>query len=76
MMVLLQTAIFLGVVVTVATSERYTDYNAGESNPNLENPMFWNDAANVLQDLTKFQALYIKFHSCVYVSFHQTALLD
>jgi hypothetical protein len=34
----------------------------------LDNPMYWSDAVNVLQDLKQFQALYIKFHSCVYVT--------
>jgi hypothetical protein len=28
--------------------------------------MYWHDAGNVLQDLDKFQALYVKYHGCVW----------
>ena len=67
-MILHQAAIFLVAVANAVTAERYTNYNVGGSNPNLDNPMYWSDAVNVLQDLKQFQALYIKFHSCVYVT--------
>lgn len=28
--------------------------------------MYWRDADNVMQDLSKFQALYVRYHSCVW----------
>ena len=40
-------------------------YPWGE-NPNNGFKMYWNDAPNVLQDLDKFSALYIKSHGCVW----------
>jgi hypothetical protein len=54
------------LLLAAATSaEKDSNYYPWGSNPNENNPMFWNDAINVLHDLTKFQALYIKYHSCV-----------
>lgn len=55
------------LLLAAATSaEKDSNYYPWGSNPNENNPMFWNDAINVLHDLTKFQALYIKYHSCVW----------
>lgn len=39
------------------------------SNPNVKNKMYWKDSPNVLEDLTKFSALYIKVHGCVWSEF-------
>ena len=39
-------------------------------NPNNQFKMYWNDAANVLQDLSKFSALFIKYHGCVWSECH------
>ena len=36
------------------------------TNPNTNFKMYWKDAANVLQDLSEFQALYIEVHGCVW----------
>ena len=36
------------------------------SNPNTHFKMYWKDAANVLQDLDHFQALYVQVHGCVW----------
>ncbi len=40
------------------------------NNPNNQFKMYWNDAANVLQDLSKFSALFIKYHGCVWSECH------
>jgi hypothetical protein len=37
-------------------------YVAGTGNPNVNEPMYWKDAENVLQDLSKFSALYVRYH--------------
>jgi hypothetical protein len=34
--------------------------------PNNNFKMYWKDAANVLQDLEQFQALYVEVHGCVW----------
>jgi hypothetical protein len=34
----------------------------GTGNPNVNEPMYWKDAENVLQDLSKFSALYVRYH--------------
>jgi hypothetical protein len=39
-------------------------YQYGE-NPNNKFKMYWKDAQNVLQDLSKFRSLHIKYHGCV-----------
>jgi hypothetical protein len=39
-------------------------YRPGTSNPNTSEKMYWRDSVNVLQDLSEFSALYVKFHSC------------
>lgn len=36
------------------------------TNPNNHFKMYWKDAANVIQDLDQFQALYIEVHGCVW----------
>lgn len=67
-MVMLQAVVSFLLLATMATATKDANYYpGGTSNPNVNNPMYWNDAVNVLQDLKQFQALYIKFHSCVYV---------
>jgi len=47
-------------------ADKDTDYYfPGFVNPNVKNEMYWKDSINVLQDLDKFEALYIKYHHCV-----------
>lgn len=36
-------------------------------NPNVNYPLYWSDAPNILDDITQFQSLYITFSGCVYV---------
>lgn len=53
------------VVVTLARAEKDSAYYPdGMENPNVNNKMYWADAANVLEDLSKFDALYISHHGC------------
>jgi hypothetical protein len=40
-------------------------YPYGE-NPNNVFKMYWNDAGNIMQDLSKFSSLYIRYHGCVW----------
>ena len=35
-------------------------------NPNTQYKMYWKDSINVLQDLDQFDALYIRYHHCVW----------
>jgi hypothetical protein len=39
-------------------------YRLGASNPNVNEKMYWRDSFNVLEDLSEFSHLYVKFHSC------------
>ena len=55
----------LFVLATAASASKDSNYYPWGTNPNSANPMFWNDATDILADLTQFQALYIKYHSCV-----------
>jgi hypothetical protein len=51
-------------------------YPKGVTNPNTKNAMYWRDARNVLQDISQFQSLSIKYHSCAYVSVrHQISVV-
>ena len=51
---------------TLALGYQDTDfYYQGFVNPNTENPLYYKDSYNVLQDLGQFSALYIRYHGCV-----------
>lgn len=41
-------------------------YNGGSGNPNVDSTMYWKDAKNVLQDISRFSGLYVQFHSCAW----------
>lgn len=41
-------------------------YVLGTGNPNVNEKMYWKDAENVLQDLSQFSALYVRFHHCAW----------
>jgi hypothetical protein len=54
-------------VILLGLGSAYADkddsyYVAGTGNPNVNEPMYWKDAENVLQDLSKFSALYVRYH--------------
>jgi hypothetical protein len=49
-----------GTIVGADKDDSY--YVAGTGNPNVNEPMYWKDAENVLQDLSKFSALYVRYH--------------
>lgn len=54
-------ALFLGA------AQGYKDdsyYMTGSGNPNVNEKMYWKDAENVLQDLSKFKSLYVEFSHC------------
>ena len=50
-----------------ALSKDYTYYPGNGVNPLVRQPLYYNDAGNVLADLGSFQYLYIQYHSCAYV---------
>jgi len=56
---------------SVVLAEKDGDYYyPGVSNPNAEkHKMYWKDSINVLQDLDQFEALYIKYHGCVWTKY-------
>lgn len=41
-------------------------YMAGQGNPNVNSRMYWKDAENILQDLSKFKALYVQYSHCAW----------
>jgi hypothetical protein len=65
---LLQLLVLWLVCTSSTTTWAYKDsnmYRWGE-NPNTHFKMYWKDAANVIQDLSQFQALYVTVHGCVW----------
>ena len=57
------------LTATSKTTKAYKDdsyYMAGSGNPNVNQRMYWKDAENVLQDLSKFKALYVEFSHCAW----------
>jgi hypothetical protein len=40
-------------------------YPTGTYNPLVTNSMYWRDAQNVLEDLSQFESLSIKYEGCV-----------
>jgi hypothetical protein len=54
------------LLTKVATAVKDSNYfPVGYSNPNVKKAMYWRDSINVLQDISSFDKLYVKFHSCV-----------
>lgn len=51
---------------TVTKAEKDSNPYPWGENPNNRFKMYWNNAANVYQDLDKFSSLYIKYHGCVW----------
>ena len=45
-------------------SKDSTYYPPGKSNPNVYDKMYWHDSLDVLNDLDKFDKLYVVFHNC------------
>lgn len=52
-------------VLFVRAEKDSNPYPYGE-NPNNVFKMYWNDAGNIMQDLSKFSSLYIRYHGCVW----------
>jgi len=48
------------------SAEKDSNPYAWGENPNKSFRMYWHDARNVIQDLGKFQNLYVKYHGCVW----------
>lgn len=56
---------YLGCSTTSADKDD-SYYIAGTGNPNTKESMYWKDAENVLQDLSKFSSLHVEFHQCAW----------
>mmetsp|Transcript_28493 Transcript_28493/g.37282 ORF Transcript_28493/g.37282 Transcript_28493/m.37282 type:complete len:288 (-) Transcript_28493:80-943(-) len=60
------------IIVALArdvAADKCTNHYPGFEDPNCNYKMYWADAVNVLQDLSKFKALYIKYHACVWSAY-------
>lgn len=55
--------IFWDVLITHAKKDS-SYFPAGKSNPNVRDEMYWHDSADILQDLEKFDKLYVRYHNC------------
>ena len=42
----------------------YTVNKKQRSVASLKDPMFWRDAPDILQDISKFDKLYVLYHNC------------
>lgn len=63
-------ALFLSALFAISVgADKDSNIYPWGSNPNINKKMYWKDSANVLQDLDKFSALYIKVHNCVWSEF-------
>jgi hypothetical protein len=69
MIVLLSCTKILLLLPLYSAEKDSNPYPYGD-NPNNQFKMYWNDAGNVLQDLSKFSALFIKYHGCVWSECH------
>lgn len=47
-----------------SASNRDPNAYGAYSNPNVAYSHYWADANNVLQDLSSFRKLYVKYHGC------------
>jgi hypothetical protein len=51
--------------VNVVNAEKDGNYYpSGMKNPNVNEKMYWRNAHDVIEDISSFDALYVKFHSC------------
>jgi len=53
-------------LLRLSDAERDSNPYPFGNNPNSQFKMYWKDSSNVLQDIDEFQALYIKYHGCVW----------
>lgn len=59
--------LLMAFLVAEGLSAKDTNYyRPGVANPNVNEKMYWRDSSNVLEDLSKFDRLYVKFHSCAW----------
>ena len=63
-MKLLVASLFLFAMATVAAERSTAYYPDGMEDPNVNTKMYWADAISVLEDISKFDALYITHHGC------------
>jgi len=59
-------AFLLGTFAVISAVKDDEYYRAGMGNPNVDLPMYWADAHNVLEDLDQFSYLYIEYHNCAW----------
>jgi len=60
--------VFLYYLTTTITikAERDTNFYGSFNNPNLNYSHYWSSSANVLEDLSQFDKLYVQFESCAW----------
>ncbi|GKY95056.1 hypothetical protein MPSEU_000469900 [Mayamaea pseudoterrestris] len=60
--------VLVGLLGTSAVTHGVRDsaWHNGIETPNVELPMYWGDMPNILEDLSKFSNLYVKYHSCAW----------
>ena len=49
-------------------AEQDENFYGSFSNPNLNNEHYWSNSKNILEDLSKFDKLYVKFENCAWSS--------
>ena len=54
------------LLTTLCQADKDSNIYPWGENPNTHFKMYWKDAANVIQDLDQFQALYVQVHGCVW----------
>ena len=59
---LLSSALLASVALASHKDSNY--YPEGYGNPNVDRKMYWQDAPNVLEDLSKFSKLYVSYQNC------------
>jgi len=63
----------VAAIITVpgasAHSRDNSYYRPGFVNPNLDNPLYHKNARNVLENLSSFRALYVKYENCAWANY-------
>lgn len=59
-------SILLSSTSLVASYKDDSYYKPGSGNPNVNQKMYWKDAENILQDISKFETLYVEFQHCAW----------
>jgi hypothetical protein len=65
MMKLLVASLAILTLAKASDHKSMTYYPDGMEDPNVKEKMYWTDGLGIVEDISKFDALYVTHHGCV-----------